>query len=309
MKHFPRISQIAQNTLPMLTRFCRKHFFLAVLGSTFLFANSAACAPSQVAPPASQAATPDAQLQQLQTFVNSDVVYLGEQHDSEADHAAQLDIIQAMHTKKPDLAIALEMFQRPFQPAIDRYLAGEISEAELVEQTEYLERWGFPWEYYAPIIRFAQKNQLPVLALNAPAEIVRQVARQGLASLEGDDFRYIPPLADIDTGNTDYQAFVAAAFGSHGSHGNFNFDNFFAAQVVWDETMAETVAEFKQMAPDTTVVVLAGNAHVIHGYGIPDRVARRLAPSLQQTKVLLNFPEEFLTEESDGIADVLWYSE
>lgn len=289
----------------MSNRFRRGYLGWAV--SFLLLVAPVACSATQAPPIISQ--VEDSRAEALQALIAADVVYLGETHDSVADHEAQLDIIRAIHAEKPDIAIALEMFQRPFQPVLDRYLAGEISEAELIEQTEYLERWGFPWEYYAPVIRFAQENQLPILALNAPSEVVRQVAREGLTSLEGDDFRYIPPLEAIDTSNTDYQEFVKVAFGSHGSHGNFNFDNFFAAQVVWDETMAETVANFRQETPETAVIVLAGNGHVIHGYGIPDRVARRSAESLQQVKVLLNFPEEFLDESSDGIADVLWYSE
>jgi uncharacterized iron-regulated protein len=249
------------------------------------------------------------QAEDVQPLLNADVVYLGERHDSAADHAAQMDIIELIYANQSDMAIALEMFQRPFQPVIDRYLAGEISEAELVAQTDYEQRWGFPWHYYAPILRFAQANQLPVLALNAPSEVVRQVAREGLDSLDEGDLRYIPPLSEIDTSNTDYQAFVQAAFASHSSHGDFNFENFFAAQVVWDETMAEAIAEFKQTSPDTVVVVLAGQGHVAYGYGIPDRVARRLGDSLQQTNVLLNFPEELVSDSSEEIADILWYSE
>ena len=240
---------------------------------------------------------------------DADVVYLGETHDSAADHAAQLDIIQRLYAENPNLAIGLEMFQRPFQPVIDRYLAGEISEAELVEQTEYLERWGFPWEFYAPILRFAQENQVPVLALNTPREVTRQVSGQGLESLEPEDFRYIPPLADIDTSNADYREFVAAAFGAHSGHGNLNFDNFFAAQVLWDETMAETIADFKLSHPNTQMVVLAGTGHVIYGYGIPDRVERRLGADITQVTVLLNFPEDLLAQESDDIADILWYNQ
>ncbi len=140
----------------------------------------------------------------------------------------------------------MEMFQRPFQPVIDHYLAGEIAEAELVAQTEYEARWGFPWEVYAPVLRFARANQIPVLALNTPREITRQVSGQGLASLEEEDFRYIPPLEAIDLSNDNYRDFVAAAFGDHNGHGSFNFENFFAAQVLWDETMAETIAAFRR---------------------------------------------------------------
>ncbi|RZM82997.1 iron-regulated protein [Leptolyngbya iicbica LK] len=268
----------------------------------------ACSAEDGLTPPESPAAISSIQDETFKALQTADVVYLGERHDSLADHAAQLEIIEGLYAENPNLAIALEMFQRPFQPAIDRYLAGDITEEELIAQTEYLERWGFPWEFYAPVLRFAQAHDLPVLALNAPAEITRQVAREGLESLEGDDFRYIPPLEEIDTSNADYREFVAAAFGAHGAHGDFNLDNFFAAQVTWDETMAMTIADFKTANPDTQVVVLAGNGHVIYGHGIPDRVQRRLGDDLTQQIVVLN-PIEFFEEEGGAIADAFWYSE
>ena len=253
-------------------------------------------------------AAPDASTD-FQALAAADVVYLGETHDSLADHAAQLEILMALHQQNPEIAIALEMFQRPFQPVIDRYLAGDISEAELVIQSEYEQRWGFPWEYYAPILRFAQEHQLPLIAANAPAEITRKVARQGLEALEGDDFNYIPNLADIDTSNADYRAFVSTAFSSHSAHGGFELENFFSAQVIWDETMAQSIVDFKQAHPETQVVVLAGKGHVAYGYGIPDRVVRRLGESVNQQIVLLNPPADITPKSEPNIADVFWYSE
>lgn len=243
----------------------------------------------------------------LSALISADVVYLGERHDSVADHAAQLAIIEALYGEDPDVAIALEMFQRPFQPVLDQYLAGEITETELLEQTEYEQRWGFPWELYAPIVRFAKAHQLPLIALNAPTEVVRQVARQGLESLEPKDLAYIPPLAEIDISNDDHRAFVLQALGSHGHHGNFNPDYFFAAQVVWDETMAERIAQFRTAHPETQVIVLAGQGHVMFGYGIPDRVARRLGDDFSQQIVVLN-PSDTIAAIDDA-ADVFWYSE
>jgi uncharacterized iron-regulated protein len=241
----------------------------------------------------------------LSALQAADVVYLGERHDSVADHAAQLAIIEALYAENPDMAIALEMFQRPFQPVLDQYLAGAITEAELVEQTEYEQRWGFPWALYAPIVRFAKAHQLPLIALNAPTEVVRQVARQGLNSLESEDLAYIPPLTDIDADNEDYRAFVLQALGSHGSHGNFNPDYFFAAQLIWDETMAEQIAQFRTLHPDTQVIVLAGQGHVLFGHGIPDRVARRLGEDLSQQVVILN-PSDAIAAQADA-ADLFWY--
>ena len=72
--------------------------------------------------------------------------------------------------------------------------------------------------------------------------------------------------------------------------------------------MAMTIADFKTANPDTQVVVLAGNGHVIYGHGIPDRVERRLGDDLTQQIVILN-PIEFFEEEGGAIADAFWYSD
>ncbi|MDV3347518.1 iron-regulated protein [Leptolyngbyaceae cyanobacterium CCMR0082] len=242
----------------------------------------------------------------LTALTDASVIYLGETHTDKADHVAQLEIIKAMHGANGDIAIGLEMFQRPFQSVLDQYIAGQITEAELVEQSEYETRWGFDWELYAPIIRYAQSNQIPLIALNTPREITRKVARQGLASLTGDDLTYIPPIDDIDTSDENYQAMVAQVFGHHGGHGNSgpSFENFFAAQVLWDETMAETIADYVTTAPDTQVIVLAGEGHVVFGFGIPSRVQRRLGDDLVAYSVLLNPPAT-----TPELADFFWISE
>lgn len=228
------------------------------------------------------AATPHALTAQHQPILNAlraaDIVYLGEVHNNAGDRAGQLAILQALHVEQPNLAIALECFQRPFQGAIDAYLAGEISEAQLVEQSEYATRWGFPWESYAPLLRFAKANQIPVIAANAPTEATRQVARAGLQSLSGDLAGQVPAIADIDLGPDPYREMLREVFAAHahGGHGNSaGFENFFAAQVLWDETMAEAIAQFRQTHPETQIVAIAGRGHISHHYGIPDRVARR----------------------------------
>ena len=245
----------------------------------------------------------------LLNLSKANVIYLGETHTSEADHKAQLEIIQQLYGKKGKIAIAMEMFQRPYQSAIDRYLAGKITEQEHLTQTEYQQRWGFPWEYYAAILRFAKENRLPVLAVNTPSEVTRKVARQGLESLTPEDKKYIPSLSEIRTDNAQYRQMLLDIFNQHQKDGHGasqSFERFFSAQVLWDETMAETIAEFVKANPNYTVIVLAGQGHLVYGYGIPSRVARRLGNSLVQKTILLNFDAELPLNKDQPIADFFW---
>lgn len=84
--------------------------------------------------------------------------------------------------------------------------------------------------------------------------------------------------------------------------------------------MAEAIAKFinsgtqrvfdlseNRYNPDYQVVVLAGQGHIVYGYGIPSRVARRLNDKqLVQRSVLLSSPEDTLADTNKPIADFIW---
>jgi uncharacterized iron-regulated protein len=240
------------------------------------------------------------------------VIYLGETHDSEADHRAQLDILQALYQQNSQLAIGLEMFQLPFQGVLDRYIRGELTEVEMLEQSEYNQRWGFPWRLYAPILRFAKEKSLSLVALNTPTEITRKVARSGLESLTPQERKSIPPVAEIDLSNAAYRAQLQEIYTKFhkGSSNSQDFERFWQAQVLWDETMAAAIVAYLKVNPNRQLVVLAGKGHIAEGYGIPSRVARRLGwgktqPSTQVT-ILLN-PEPDLLKPK--MADFFWQTQ
>ncbi len=77
--------------------------------------------------------------------------------------------------------------------------------------------------------------------------------------------------------------------------------------------MADAIANFVKVNPDYQVIVIAGSGHIIYGYGIPSRVARRLEtrdtnkPKLIQRSLLLHSPEDDELEiNQQPIADFIW---
>jgi len=135
-----------------------------------------------------------------------------------------------------------------------------------------------------------------------------QVATDGLGSLSARDRQWIPPLSEIRTDNADYRQWLQDIYSGHSNHGvSDGFETFLQAQVLWDETMAAGIAEFVQRHPGTQVVVLAGQGHILFGYGIPDRVQRRLGDRLVQRSVLLN-PNPETRAEAD-VADYFWINQ
>ncbi len=248
------------------------------------------------------------------SLTQSTVIYLGETHDSAIDHQLQLEVLQSLQAHNPRLILALEMFQRPDQRWLDRYLAGEISDAELVEGSEYAKRWGFPWELYAPILRFSQETKIPMIALNPPTEVIRKVGRNGLDGLTLTDRRFIPPMSEIQVGPPAYGDRIAKFYTEmhQGKGTSDGLTRFFQAQVLWDETMADRISMAVKKNPDHQIVVLVGQGHLLYGDGIPDRVMRRLRdrhPTFSQTVVLLNPDPSFADRDpvtKRPIADWIW---
>lgn len=214
------------------------------------------------------------------------VVYVGERHDAAADHEAQRAIVAALLARGPSLAVGMEMFQRPFQAPLDQYVARAIDEAEMLRATEWQERWNMDFALYRPILEAARDAGAPVVALNARRELTRAIAREGEEALS-DELRAELP-AELVRDDAEHRAMVMEAFGEHPGMEPGMLERFYLAQVVWDETMAERVAEVLagEGAPER-MVVLAGRMHVQGGHGIPRRAARRGAAPFRVVLPLL----------------------
>ena len=60
----------------------------------------------------------------LPEIARSRVIFVGEQHDQESHHRAQLQVIEALHADGEPLAIGLEMFQAESRQALDDWVGG-----------------------------------------------------------------------------------------------------------------------------------------------------------------------------------------
>ncbi|MBW2513486.1 MAG: ChaN family lipoprotein, partial [Deltaproteobacteria bacterium] len=234
-----------------------------------------------IEPAPSVAVVPD-QLPSLDRLIpellDKRVVFVGEQHNRFEHHINQLHIIQQFHMAGFDFGVGMEMFKKPFQGIIDAYLADEIDERTFLNQTRYFEEWGYDYHLYKPIVDFIKKNRIPLIALNLPERITRQVSRSGIETLDPADKNLIPE--SLDFSDTRYARDLREVFALHNAHEALeDFNYFYQAQVLWDETMADTAFQFLREFPQRKLIVLAGNGHLRYRYGIPKRLQRRITTS------------------------------
>lgn len=210
------------------------------------------------------------------------VLFIGEVHDRLEHHRNQLNIIKSVYARYPDLAIGVEYFQQPFQPYLDDYIAGRITEREMLVKTEYFKRWQLDFRLLQPIFRFARENRIPIVALNVSDEIHNKVFIGGIKSLSPQELAQTP--ADIEPASASYLKRLKSIFNSHPTSNDF--DTFVEGVLLWDESMADTAARYLKAHPESRMVILAGMVHVMYGDGIPGRLDRRLGSD--QSVVAIN---------------------
>lgn len=203
-----------------------------------------------------------------------DLVFVGEQHDNVLHHQMQLQIIKSLFAVDENLGVGMEMFQRPYQSAVDRYFAGLISEDEFLTQTEYAKRWGYDWQLYRAIVEYARRNDIPLAALNAPAELTKRVKEVGYDNLTDAERLELGPVDFNVKAHRDFWLELLSVM--HGTHqaSPEQKERSYQVMAIWDDYMAHSVANFKADRKIKRMVILAGGGHVDGGFGVPDRAAK-----------------------------------
>lgn len=211
----------------------------------------------------------------------ADLVFLGEQHDDPRTHQLQAAVLEGVARRRSGpVVLALEMFERDVQGALDAYLAGQSSETDFLAASR-------PWPNYAtdyrPMVEFAKASGWPVVAGNVPRRLASAVARRGLAaidSLNATDRRFVAKA--LDCPRDDYWTRFKATMGDMAGHGmtltpeqvEATVWRTYEAQCVKDETMGEAVAE-SHLAKQAMVIHANGAFHSDYRYGTADRAQRR----------------------------------
>jgi uncharacterized iron-regulated protein len=105
----------------------------------------------------------------LTSLQTARVVWMGDFHALQQSQKAQLRILKALPQTK-DIQIAVECIEARHQVYLDRYLQGKMSEREFLKAVEWKRSWGFPWEYYKPLFRWASRHKIPLWGLNLKTE-------------------------------------------------------------------------------------------------------------------------------------------
>ncbi len=257
-----------------------------------------------------QVASPAALFAQI---AKRQVVLLGESHDQEDDHRWQLQVLAALQAERPNMVIGFEMFPRRVQPALDRWVAGELTIKDFLEQSDWENVWRLPASFYLPLFEFARINRVPMVALNVDEKLTKRIGEKGWDAVpererEGVG-RPVPP-------SSAYRDFLLSVYEGHAKEppngstaaktADPAFDYFVEAQTTWDRAMAEALARsLRRSDTDKPLVVgIMGSGHVRFGYGVPHQLR---ALGVTSIGTLLPVRSDFDCQElRSGVADAVF---
>ncbi|MCH8913197.1 MAG: ChaN family lipoprotein, partial [Planctomycetes bacterium] len=220
----------------------------------------------------------------LDALTRADVVFLGETHIDETTHRVELAVYEGLLARRGGkVVLAMEMFERDVQPALDDYLAGRIDEATFLSRAR-------PWKHYRtayrPLIEKARASGSPVVASNFPRPLRRRVGMEGpqvLETLEGDAKREAPE--ELFPNTPAYWRRVDNAVRSHRAMmGDISGDDqrLYSTQSLWDNSMGEACALALDEHPGHSVLHVNGGFHSAYW----DGTVRQLRLREPQAKVI-----------------------
>lgn len=191
-----------------------------------------------------------------------DVVFFGEFHDQGEIHAAEAELLQAMHKLQGDkLALSMEMFEADNQEKLDKFLAGDLSEENFLAASR-------PWPRYktdyAPLVNFAKEQKMPVLAANVPRFLAAHVAKNNgsVAWIEEQYLQFLPKHTYAPEGA--YKDKFYAQMTSPEAPMKMPSQRLaalYAAQCLKDDKMAESIAAFSDAHEKMQVLHINGCFH------------------------------------------------
>ena len=76
----------------------------------------------------------------LADLARADAVFVGEQHDDPNTHRLELAIVEGLTRRGVPVVVAMEMFERDVQGAVDQYAAGTMTEEQFLKESR-------PWPH------------------------------------------------------------------------------------------------------------------------------------------------------------------
>lgn len=225
---------------------------------------------------------------------------------------------EKQEVRQKQLHIVMEHFSFDMQSLLNDFIRQKLSFSEFKEKYRQIGSEGHDLESYQPLLEHmaANHDRIQLHAGFLSRTFARQLLEQGadatfkaaapwlppnmnVEMLEGSDFHY-NLFESLISGREIHQDQTTEIIAPAPST---QFRKIFPAQVLKDVAMAEQIHRVLEQNchDDDQVVVLAGNGHMAHYNGVPERVLRQHADLVDRTCVVTShYSDSLLLDNSIG---------
>lgn len=234
-----------------------------------------------------------------------DVIFFGELHENKVLHSLEFELLKMFHDNiDKNIIVSMEMFEKDVQVILDNYLNDEITEEEFLANSR-------PWPNYQPdykpLIEFSKLNNLPVIAANVPRRYAAMISKMGMNALDSvavEEKKFIAKKHIVFP--DEYKTRFIETMKQNMTHSSkkqmkmkMDFDLFYAAQCLKDDTMAESILKYHRMPPRRKVIHFNGDFHSGKHLGTAQKI-QVMEPMLKVAVISpLGCEGEFVWEDED----------
>jgi len=212
------------------------------------------------------------------------LIMLGEHHQNAEHHKWHLDMLRDVARHTTNLELAIEMLPRSAQGVLDRWAAGELTEAEFIKKSNWENYWFYDVELYMPVLRFAKDKGIKIHAVNVERSLLNLISDVGWDNVPREKRE---GLSKPVVGTKPYLIQLAKSFRRHQpmtmDHSKHNqslkkeegdkFARFVEVQMLWDRAMAEGINSALKQPHQPVVVSIMGSGHMMNGNGAIHQLA------------------------------------
>ncbi len=238
----------------------------------------------------------------LEKAAEADIVLFGELHNNPICHWLQLELLKDLHkSKASNLVVGAEMFESDNQLVINEYFAGNYESKKFEAE---MKLWKNYKTDYKPLLEYAKKNGLKLIASNVPRRYANMVYKGGFESLKKlskEALNYVAKLPIKYNPEVKCYKNMLEMSKKMGGHANPNFPK---AQAIKDATMAELI--LRNFEKGKLFLHIQGAYHSDNYQGIMWYLQFH-NPELKIVTISTKEQENIskLNEESENIADYI----
>ncbi|MEK7283761.1 MAG: ChaN family lipoprotein [Acidobacteriota bacterium] len=109
----------------------------------------------------------------------ADLVYVGDYHALPASQEFAARLLHEIAERSREVVLCLEMVYARSQKVLDRFMAGEIGEAEFLKGIRYELDWGYDWQSFRRLFEVARAHRLAVFGIDCePRSGLRYIGKR-----------------------------------------------------------------------------------------------------------------------------------